>query len=117
MHDLKKVQYFLANTNFYISQERSKAVSKEYEKAEDGPQSSSECWSGYIRYCFMMFLKVVGDVLKQLTEDHFIVKASNGPRYVVGCRRSLQTSKLKAGTRVALDVTTLTNNAPAARAS
>lgn len=27
---------------------------------------------------------------------------------MVGCRRSLQTSKLKAGTRVALDVTTLT---------
>ncbi|VDP66929.1 unnamed protein product [Schistosoma mattheei] len=37
-----------------------------------------------------------------------IVKASNGPRYVVGCRRSLQSSKLKPGTRVALDMTTLT---------
>merc|ERR1712203_933626 len=31
-----------------------------------------------------------------------------GPRYVVGCRRQLEKSKLKPGTRVALDMTTLT---------
>lgn len=37
-----------------------------------------------------------------------IVKATNGPRYVVGCRRQLNKSRLKSGTRVALDVTTLT---------
>ncbi|EHH19997.1 hypothetical protein EGK_02756, partial [Macaca mulatta] len=50
----------------------------------------------------------VGEVLKQLTEEKFIVKATNGPRYVVGCRRQLDKSKLKPGTRVALDMTTLT---------
>ena len=37
-----------------------------------------------------------------------VVKASNGPRYVVGCRVKLDRSKLTAGTRVALDVTTMT---------
>ena len=37
-----------------------------------------------------------------------IVKATNGPRYVVGCRRQLDKAKLKSGTRVALDMTTLT---------
>jgi len=37
-----------------------------------------------------------------------IVKATNGPRYVVGCRRQLDKNKLKSGTRVALDMTTLT---------
>ena len=37
-----------------------------------------------------------------------IVKATNGPRYVVGCRRQLDKEKLKSGTRVALDMTTLT---------
>lgn len=37
-----------------------------------------------------------------------IVKATNGPRYVVGCRRQLDKQKLKSGTRVALDMTTLT---------
>ena len=52
--------------------------------------------------------QIVGEVLRQLTEEKFIVKASNGPRYVVGCRRQLEKSKLKPGTRVALDMTTLT---------
>ncbi|XP_016990268.1 26S proteasome regulatory subunit 10B [Drosophila rhopaloa] len=52
--------------------------------------------------------QMLGEVLKQLTPDNFIVKASNGPRYVVGCRRQINKAKLKAGTRVALDVTTLT---------
>jgi len=46
--------------------------------------------------------------LKQLTEDKFIVKATNGPRYVVGCRRSIDKKLLKQGTRVSLDMTTLT---------
>merc|ERR1711909_57143 len=52
--------------------------------------------------------QIVGEVLKQLTEEKFIVKATNGPRYVVGCRRQLDKSKLKPSTRVALDMTTLT---------
>lgn len=52
--------------------------------------------------------QIVGEVLKQLTEEKFIVKATNGPRYVVGCRRQVDKSKLKPGTRVALDMTTLT---------
>ena len=37
-----------------------------------------------------------------------IVKASSGPRYVVGCRSKVDKAKLKQGTRVALDMTTLT---------
>lgn len=52
--------------------------------------------------------QIVGEVLRQLTEDKFIVKASNGPRYVVGCRRQVEKSQLKQGSRVALDITTLT---------
>ncbi len=52
--------------------------------------------------------QIVGEVLRQLTDDKFIVKATNGPRYVVGCRRQLDKSKLKPSTRVALDMTTLT---------
>ena len=52
--------------------------------------------------------QIIGDVLKAMPPDHFIVKASSGPRYVVGCRTRLEKSKLKVGTRVALDMTTLT---------
>jgi 26S proteasome regulatory subunit T4 len=37
-----------------------------------------------------------------------IVKASSGPRYVVGCRSKVNKAQLKQGTRVALDMTTLT---------
>ena len=40
--------------------------------------------------------------------DLVIVKASSGPRYVVGCRSKVDKAKLKQGTRVALDMTTLT---------
>ncbi|CAD6194903.1 unnamed protein product [Caenorhabditis auriculariae] len=52
--------------------------------------------------------QIVGEVLKQLSEEKFIVKATNGPRYVVGCRRSINKEQLKQGTRVSLDMTTLT---------
>jgi len=52
--------------------------------------------------------QIVGEILKQLTEEKFIVKATNGPRYVVGIRRGIDRAKLKQGTRVALDMTTLT---------
>mmetsp|Transcript_9766 Transcript_9766/g.30951 ORF Transcript_9766/g.30951 Transcript_9766/m.30951 type:complete len:430 (-) Transcript_9766:2811-4100(-) len=40
--------------------------------------------------------------------DRFIVKASAGPRYVVGVKPSLDPFALVPGTRVALDMTTLT---------
>mmetsp|Transcript_34495 Transcript_34495/g.39311 ORF Transcript_34495/g.39311 Transcript_34495/m.39311 type:complete len:435 (-) Transcript_34495:184-1488(-) len=52
--------------------------------------------------------QIIGDVLKRLDSERFIVKASSGPRYVVGCRTRLSQSKLVPGTRVALDMTTLT---------
>ncbi|KAJ9053675.1 26S proteasome subunit rpt4 [Entomophthora muscae] len=52
--------------------------------------------------------QIIGEVLKQLDEERFIVKASSGPRYVVGCRNRIDKAKLKLGSRVALDMTTLT---------
>ncbi|KAL3915759.1 MAG: hypothetical protein SGILL_005495, partial [Bacillariaceae sp.] len=52
--------------------------------------------------------QIIGDVLKRLDAERFIVKASSGPRYVVGCRTRLNHDNLKPGTRVALDMTTLT---------
>merc|ERR1712000_472079 len=52
--------------------------------------------------------QIIGEVLKQLDEERFIVKASSGPRYVVGCRSKVDKEKMKQGTRVALDMTTLT---------
>lgn len=53
----------------------------------------------FLNFCTIIILQIFHTV---------IVKATNGPRYVVGCRRQLDKTKLKAGTRVALDMTTLT---------
>jgi len=52
--------------------------------------------------------QIIGEVLRQLDAERYIVKASSGPRYVVGCRNRVDREKLIAGTRVALDMTTLT---------
>lgn len=94
--------------------EQLKDLTKQYDKSENDLKALQSVG------------QIVGEVLKQLTEEkckHFyrdtylrfqlvcfpvIVKATNGPRYVVGCRRQLDKLKLKAGTRVALDMTTLT---------
>lgn len=46
--------------------------------------------------------QIVGEVLKQLDEEKFIVKASSGPRYVVGCRNKVNKDKLKQGARVGM---------------
>jgi 26S proteasome regulatory subunit T4 len=44
--------------------------------------------------------QIVGEVLKQLDDEKFIVKASSGPRYVVGCRNKVNKEKLRQGARV-----------------
>lgn len=51
---------------------------------------------------------VMGEVLKRLTDDTYIVKLSSGPRYVVGCRASVPKEKLTPGARTAHDITTFT---------
>mmetsp|Transcript_13713 Transcript_13713/g.33649 ORF Transcript_13713/g.33649 Transcript_13713/m.33649 type:complete len:403 (-) Transcript_13713:75-1283(-) len=52
--------------------------------------------------------QIIGELLRQLDAERYIVKASSGPRYVVGCRNKVKTDALKPGTRVTLDMTTLT---------
>jgi len=52
--------------------------------------------------------QIIGEVLKQLDAERFIVKASSGPRYVVGVRQKVSKHLLKQNTRVSLDMTTLT---------
>jgi 26S proteasome regulatory subunit T4 len=46
--------------------------------------------------------QIVGEVLQMLDPEKFIVKASMGPRYVVGVRSKIDRDKLKPGTRVTL---------------
>jgi len=76
--------------------EQLRDLSKDYDKSENDLKALQSVG------------QIVGEVLKQLTEEKYIVKATNGPRYVVGIRRGIDKGKLKQGTRVALDMTTLT---------
>ncbi|KAJ1962883.1 26S proteasome subunit rpt4 [Dipsacomyces acuminosporus] len=73
-----------------------KKLEAEYEKSEDDLKALQSAG------------QIVGEVFKQLDEDRFIVKSSTGPRYVVGCRKKVNKEELKQGSRVSLDMTTLT---------
>jgi len=73
-----------------------KQLKKDYEKTEDDLKALQSVG------------QIIGETLRQLDDEKFIVKASSGPRYVVGCRNKVNKAKLVPGTRVALDMTTLT---------
>jgi 26S proteasome regulatory subunit T4 len=73
-----------------------KQLKKDYDKTEDDLKALQSVG------------QIIGETLRQLDDEKFIVKASSGPRYVVGCRNKVNKAKLVPGTRVALDMTTLT---------
>ena len=50
----------------------------------------------------------IGEVLKAFPDDKYIIKTINGNRYLVHCKKAVDKSKIKVGTRVALDFSTLT---------
>lgn len=71
-------------------------LKKDYQKSEDQLKSIQSV--GY----------VIGEVLKEITPEKFIVKSSAGPRHVVGVKTNINRKKLIVGARVALDNTTMT---------
>eukprot|EP00798_Chlamydomonas_sp_ICE-L_P019450 gene19450-26112_t len=73
-----------------------KDLKKEYDKTEDDLKALQSVG------------QIIGEVLRQLDDERYIVKASSGPRYVVGVRTKVDKAKLTSGTRVSLDMTTLT---------
>ncbi|QPG75396.1 26S proteasome subunit rpt4 [Brettanomyces nanus] len=73
-----------------------KGSEKEFQKTEDDIKALQSIG------------QIIGEVLKELDRDRFIVKASSGPRYIVGCRSTIKRELLVKGVRVALDMTTLT---------
>lgn len=81
----------LKNTRLTIQ-----SLQKDYNKSEDHLKALQSVG------------QIIGEVLKKIDEEKFIVKASNGPRYVVGIKSRLDRSKLTIGARVSLDMTTLT---------
>jgi 26S proteasome regulatory subunit T4 len=107
---------WLTNDPFlYLVRETVRDLRKQYNKSEDDLKALQSVG------------QIIGEVLRQLDAERcelicnssfhsrshsssslVIVKASSGPRYVVGCRNKVDKVKLTAGTRVALDMTTLT---------
>eukprot|EP00164_Ancoracysta_twista_P001125 GFYU01001477.1.p1 GENE.GFYU01001477.1~~GFYU01001477.1.p1 ORF type:complete len:401 (-),score=125.33 GFYU01001477.1:97-1299(-) len=92
----KLVQAREAESKVKGLRETLKEEKKKYDKTEDDLKALQSVG------------QIVGEVLRQLDDDKFIVKASSGPRYVVGVRTKLDKSKLTPSTRVAQDLTTLT---------
>eukprot|EP00929_Paragymnodinium_shiwhaense_P085446 TRINITY_DN45847_c0_g1_i1.p1 TRINITY_DN45847_c0_g1~~TRINITY_DN45847_c0_g1_i1.p1 ORF type:complete len:394 (-),score=108.78 TRINITY_DN45847_c0_g1_i1:302-1483(-) len=76
--------------------EQTKKNSSAYDKSEEHLQALQSVG------------QIIGEVLRQLDEEKFIVKASSGPRYVVTCKVKVDKASLTSGVRVALDMTTLT---------
>ncbi|KAK7924687.1 26S proteasome subunit rpt4 [Apiospora marii] len=58
-----------------------KGLAKDYDQTEDNIKALQSVG------------QIIGEVLKQLDEERFIVKASSGPRYVVGCRSKVDKAK------------------------
>ncbi|KAF6163071.1 hypothetical protein GIB67_001399, partial [Kingdonia uniflora] len=84
--------------------ENLRASKKEYSKTEDDLKSLQQI----IGESLQSVGQIIGEVLHPLDNERLIVKVSNGPRYVVGCCSKVDKEKLVAGTRVVLDMPTLT---------
>lgn len=52
--------------------------------------------------------QLIGEILKHMEDDKYIVKLLNGPRYVVTCKKAIDKNHLKVGVRISLDFATLT---------
>ncbi|KAH9411894.1 AAA ATPase [Ordospora pajunii] len=93
-------QALLSNEKAYkalkMEQEVYKQTHKQFEKSERDIKALQTV--GHI----------IGEVLEKLSDEKFIVKSSQGPRYVVGCMKAIDRKEITTGTRVALDITTLT---------
>ena len=50
----------------------------------------------------------IAEILKAFPDDKYIIKTINGSRYLVHCKKAIDKTRLKVGTRVAIDFTTLT---------
>lgn len=83
-------------TKIRAMRDQVKQLKREYDKTEEDLKALQSVG------------QIIGEVLKQLDDERFIVKASSGPRYVVGCKNRIDKTKLTPATRVALDMTTLT---------
>ena len=84
-------------------EEKMKEVKKEHENLSKQADKSED----HLKMVQNMG-QFIGEILKSFPDDKYIVKTIAGSRYLVHCKKSIDKSKLKVGTRIALDFTTLT---------
>jgi 26S proteasome regulatory subunit T4 len=85
-----------AEANIKKVRDQHAALEKEYDKTEEDLKALQSIG------------QIVGEVLRQLDEERFIVKSSSGPGYVVIGGQKIYMATLTTGVRVAMDMTTLT---------
>jgi len=95
-HRKKLLSHKELESRVRAGRENLRAAKKEFNKTEEDLKSLQSVG------------QIIGEVLRPLDNERLIVKASSGPRYVVGCRSKVDKEKLTSGTRVVLDMTTLT---------
>ena len=76
--------------------EQLKELGRDYDKSEDDLKALQSVG------------QLVGEVLKKLDDERYIVKVMSGPRYVVACKERVDRARLVTSARVALDMTTMT---------
>ncbi|KAG9394684.1 26S proteasome subunit P45 [Carpediemonas membranifera] len=52
--------------------------------------------------------QLIGEILRKIDDDQYIVKATHGQKYLVNARKKVEAELLREGTRVALDMQTYT---------
>ncbi|KYQ92702.1 26S protease regulatory subunit S10B [Tieghemostelium lacteum] len=91
------IEHKNAELRLQKAQEQIKKLKRDFSKTEDHLKATQ-----YIG-------EIIGEVLRSLDEERYIVKACNGPRYVVRCSNYQDKAHLLIpGARVTLDLTTLT---------
>ncbi|XP_033140611.1 26S proteasome regulatory subunit 10B homolog A isoform X2 [Brassica rapa] len=84
----KLLQHKELESRVRTARENLRGSKKEFNKTEDDLKSLQSVG------------QIIGEVLRPLDNERLIVKASSGPRYVVGCRSKVDKEKLTSGTRV-----------------
>ena len=91
MRERKAVQ-----THLLKLRDEKKNLQNEFQKSEDRMKA------------LLSIGHLIGEVLRQVDDEKYIVKGSSGARYLVGAKKSIDSERLKVGARVALDLNTLT---------
>ncbi|TMW97070.1 hypothetical protein EJD97_006279 [Solanum chilense] len=92
----KQLEQKELDAQLWAVKENLRAAKKEYGKTEDDLKLLQSVG------------QIIGEVLRPLDDKRMIVKVGCGSRYVVGCCSKMDKENLTSGTRVVLDMSTLT---------